>query len=758
MKRSKTQTALTIFSVFSLLVLLLYTYARIFVFPLLGFHLDRANGCVGKVYVDVATGPTLREGDELLSIDGVSWDDLLADRQRMFFAGLKAGDTTVIQVQRGSQVLTVNWVLPAPSWGDIQDRLVNSWWVAYVFWFFGILTLVLVRPRDERWALLVIFNFLTSIWLIAGTTAYSYTWYSAIVLRATIWLSVPVYFHLHWLFPQSLGRMPRRILWALYLLALLLALAEPFLLLPADLYAVGVLLAFLSSISLLLVHAWRWPEQRRDLSLLGFLAFLFVLPSIVLVVVDAFAEVPSYSGGVVFFFVLLPAVYFYTIYRRQWGMQVRADQIMIWIVFALVAIMLSVIAVTITNAVSHPKSPPPLLWISALLLADLAGASWYPAFKSWVERRFLGMPLPPTELVGLSLQHITTSLERQHLVRILRDELLPSLLVRQAALLRLRGFRDPASPVRLEPVFTLDVMDEQLPRPQEVAALLAHAGRAGYAALAQETGLPCPWAYLILVLRVEDRPIGLLLLGRRDPDDFYAPNEIPLLQTLVDQTALALLNVEQAGDLRAFYQENIARQEAERLRLARGLHDDVLAKMAQVAHSASARQEDARFTAAYESAVDSLRAIVNNLRPKMLDFGLRSALDELIDDLQDSLATETPRLELDVPPSAERYPPEVELHLFRIVQQAAHNALRHAQAQQIAIRGSLLPGKVELLVQDDGVGFEASGGLDLASLLKNRHFGLVGMHERAALIDAGLWIDSQPGQGSRIHITWEPKN
>lgn len=68
--------------------------------------------------------------------------------------------------------------------------------------------------------------------------------------------------------------------------------------------------------------------------------------------------------------------------------------------------------------------------------------------------------------------------------------------------------------------------------------------------------------------------------------------------------------------------------------------------------------------------------------------------------------------------------------------------------------GSLEAGRVELTVEDDGIGFESGESLDLAGLLAGKHFGLAGMVERAALIGAQLQIDSAPQRGTRVRVSW----
>ena len=72
----------------------------------------------------------------------------------------------------------------------------------------------------------------------------------------------------------------------------------------------------------------------------------------------------------------------------------------------------------------------------------------------------------------------------------------------------------------------------------------------------------------------------------------------------------------------------------------------------------------------------------------------------------------------------------------------------------IRISGQLEAGQIELTVEDDGVGFAAGAPLDLTHLLAHNHFGLAGMYERAALIHARMELDSEPGRGTHVRLTW----
>jgi signal transduction histidine kinase len=89
-------------------------------------------------------------------------------------------------------------------------------------------------------------------------------------------------------------------------------------------------------------------------------------------------------------------------------------------------------------------------------------------------------------------------------------------------------------------------------------------------------------------------------------------------------------------------------------------------------------------------------------------------------------------------------PAEVETHLLRIGQEAITNVLRHSQATKLKTTLIYKPGQVRLRVEDNGRGFVPA--------LHDVGFGLVGMRERAAQIEAVLTIDSRPGHGTRVEI------
>jgi signal transduction histidine kinase len=162
-----------------------------------------------------------------------------------------------------------------------------------------------------------------------------------------------------------------------------------------------------------------------------------------------------------------------------------------------------------------------------------------------------------------------------------------------------------------------------------------------------------------------------------------------------------------------------------------------------------------QFGQAYFKASRRIRDVINGLRPDTLEhFGLKVALKELWVESKAYARETSTHIESELEGGLFRYPQDVEINLFRIVQQALNNALKHAQADRIEILGRLEESWLELSVVDDGVGFDAKGQ-DLLALLVRRNYGILTMYERANSIGAGLKIESTPGKGTCITVRWQ---
>jgi len=249
-----------------LAIILSYTYAKFFRHSF-GFRVEPSTGLVVFVF-DKQPEPTLRENDRVLQIGSTPWEDFDANLIQPFLEGYRPGDTVPVRVERNGQQFDISWEYPHWNDAEFRDQFQSEWWLVYVFWFAGALTVLLVRPKDDSWALMSLFNFLTAIWLSAGSGLSAFhIGYSAITLRVAIWLCLPVYLHLHWVFPQPLGRISPIFLRSIYIVTLALVVAQWFQILPSSFYFLGFLVALAGSFILLLSHMLRQPLARRDLRL-----------------------------------------------------------------------------------------------------------------------------------------------------------------------------------------------------------------------------------------------------------------------------------------------------------------------------------------------------------------------------------------------------------------------------------------------------------------------------------------------------------
>jgi signal transduction histidine kinase len=254
-------------------------------------------------------------------------------------------------------------------------------------------------------------------------------------------------------------------------------------------------------------------------------------------------------------------------------------------------------------------------------------------------------------------------------------------------------------------------------------------------------------------------------LGRGDFSEVDAPvggiEEIQELQRALAQMAAQISAYQQS--MRNLLGSVTAAQEEERKRLARELHDETmqdliaLKQRVQMARRKAADEPGAlderlaELQAMLESTMDEVRRFSRALRPIYLEeAGLVAALEALAREAnQDAL-----RVAFEVEGQVRRLGPETELALYRIAQEALHNAVRHAQASNIHI-GLAFDDDIALRVQDDGAGFVPPQRA--SDLVEAGHYGLMGMHERAQLVGAHLVILSRPGAGTTIEAHVHPR-
>jgi two-component system, NarL family, sensor histidine kinase UhpB len=195
----------------------------------------------------------------------------------------------------------------------------------------------------------------------------------------------------------------------------------------------------------------------------------------------------------------------------------------------------------------------------------------------------------------------------------------------------------------------------------------------------------------------------------------------------------------------------LAAQEAERLRVAQELHDEIgqtltavliQAERASDGDTTLASRELGRVADAVRESLDEVRRIARELRPEALDdLGLVNALIALCSrmDAQGGLRVRR-ELQGRLPPLSA----DVELVVYRVAQESLTNALRHADADTATVSLKADPQVVTLSVTDNGKGMPAE--------IPRGTAGIAGMRERALLIDGRLSIEARPGEGTAVRL------
>jgi signal transduction histidine kinase len=258
-------------------------------------------------------------------------------------------------------------------------------------------------------------------------------------------------------------------------------------------------------------------------------------------------------------------------------------------------------------------------------------------------------------------------------------------------------------------------------------------------------------AALWVPLMLRERAIGVLLaVDKLGDDPRFTDDDLRLAEAFAARATVAVdLSQRVARDA---LRRVVAGQELERRRLARELHDETGQALTSIllglrsveeAGDAGARQQAlGELRELVRETLHDVRRLAVELRPKALDdFGLVAALERLTAGFGEATGI---NVQLEAALGEERLPAELETALYRIVQEALTNVIKHARARNVSIVLNRRPGTVAAIIEDDGRGF--------APAADSEGLGLVGMRERVALFDGQLQIESGPGGGTTIAV------
>jgi len=266
-------------------------------------------------------------------------------------------------------------------------------------------------------------------------------------------------------------------------------------------------------------------------------------------------------------------------------------------------------------------------------------------------------------------------------------------------------------------------------------------------------GIYATHSILCVPLQSKDRTIGVLEAVNKKNGDFDQ-EDLRLLSALAEPATTAIENArlfEQVHasrkQLRALSHRLVDVQEAERGRVARELHDETGQALAVMLLKLSLLEQKAddptaiiarvnKLESMVDSMLENLHRLAMDLRPASLDhLGLASAMAHYLEllDQQDNLNVqfETTGLE------EQRLSPETETALYRIVQEAIANVLRHAQASRVDVILERRDDQIITIIEDNGAGF------DITTATTSSRLGLFGMRERAEMLGGSLKIESK---------------
>lgn len=273
-------------------------------------------------------------------------------------------------------------------------------------------------------------------------------------------------------------------------------------------------------------------------------------------------------------------------------------------------------------------------------------------------------------------------------------------------------------------------------------------------------------AYAGIPIKSKRKTLGTLSLASHLANKFD-PEKVILLQSMGEaigiavENALAAQRLEEMGKIREqLLKKLISAQEEERRRIARELHDNASQSLVAVvlqlddvadilpAGSSNIREKLDMLRERLVQTIQGVRDLALELRPSALDdLGLSKAIEWYA---KDYLVKNSIDFQMKTSGSGTKLPQYTETMLFRVVQEALANVVRHADASQVKVQLQLNDTDVKVTIEDNGKGFDVDAVLSREAGRTN--LGIHGMSERVALLGGTFNIQAQPGKGSHISI------
>lgn len=367
---------------------------------------------------------------------------------------------------------------------------------------------------------------------------------------------------------------------------------------------------------------------------------------------------------------------------------------------------------------------------------------------------------------------LTRSLDRETVLATLLDQLRRLVLFDRASVMLI----EEASRVSVRAVFDGERVVPLAPgeRPEFLASdhpVVHRIVTTGTAVLIPDTGALPDWSppsghtggssWLGVPLFARGTVAGLFSLSKQEVR-YFNDEHVKVAEALSSQASVAVENAILFEQMQAATErmQTLSRrlvevQENERRTVARELHDEAGQALVSLRYGLQLLEREtggdgvaarvAELKQTTDAVIDSLHRLAGALRPASLDLvGLDAALRQYLRSIESKWGL-TVRFKARGL-KGERLPAAVETALYRVVQEAVTNVVRHASATRVDVLAERRDGRVVVVVEDDGKGFApgTAGGAE--------HLGLVGMRERAEALGGTLTIESAPGEGTTIAV------
>jgi NarL family two-component system sensor histidine kinase LiaS len=263
------------------------------------------------------------------------------------------------------------------------------------------------------------------------------------------------------------------------------------------------------------------------------------------------------------------------------------------------------------------------------------------------------------------------------------------------------------------------------------------------------------WIQGAIAVPGRDRTLALLILGHKTGASFYDPIDLIILRILVSVVGLMLENSRAFLRLRRARQQVTRTAAAERRRLARILHDDIIQGLHVIAYEMVAWEDKVlsaddveRLRIKHLTLIQSLRDLCADLRSTSEQDGvsLAEAMNILVTHVR-SQAPITSRLEFDNPGNV-GVPSAVAESALGILKEALTNVGHHSGATAVDVQVRVDAAGMTLRIADNGQGFDVGEARERAE--KTSHFGLLGLNEQAEAVGGVVLVDSERGRGTLV--------